>query len=284
MTDELLRFVELLEKDAWIFEPDQVRRRIELLDRLDACFPDVGPDDASSAAALHCRASQLRERLEAASEHVFKSIRDQIRRGRGRETLLRYAPEHDDHGTAGELGYGFLDELISGVLRFEEPGGHALSDPEMVPYQPTPARHIFDLIETAGLNAADVLIDLGSGLGHVPLLVSICTPARCIGIELEAGCVERACQCAQTLNLGRVTFVHQDARKADLSTGTIFYLYTPFTGSILRSVLDRLRSEALRRPIRVCTYGPITPLIAQEPWLEAGEPPTTHRIAFFRSI
>jgi 16S rRNA A1518/A1519 N6-dimethyltransferase RsmA/KsgA/DIM1 with predicted DNA glycosylase/AP lyase activity len=128
-----------------------------------------------------------------------------------------------------------------------------------------------------------VLVDIGSGLGHVPLLASILTSARSIGIELEATYVERARQSAESLNLNRVTFIQQDARAADLSTGTVFYLYTPFTGSILSSVLSRLRREAAARPIRICTYGPCTSVIAEEAWLEAAAAPMPQRVALFRS-
>jgi hypothetical protein len=97
--------------------------------------------------------------------------------------------------------------------------------------------------------------------------------------------VERARQCAQSLNLhlDRVSFLHQDARVADLSLGTVFYLYTPFTGSILRAVLDRLRREAATRPIRISSYGPCTSVIAEEPWLVAATAPEADRIALFRS-
>jgi hypothetical protein len=70
---------------------------------------------------------------------------------------------------------------------------------------------------------------------------------------------------------------------ADLSAGTVFYLYTPFTGSILSSVLSRLRREAAARPIRICTYGPCTSAVAGESWLEATAAPVPHRIALFRS-
>lgn len=72
-------------------------------------------------------------------------------------------------------------------------------------------------------------------------------------------------------------------READLSAGTVFFLYTPFTGAILRTVLDRLRHEARRRPIRICSYGPCTPLIAQELWLETNSELTTDHIVLFRS-
>src|SRR6185312_2094526 len=81
--------------------------------------------------------------------------------------------------------YDWRDELVAGVLPFGEPGEASPLPPEMVFYQPTPARHVFDLLDRLALDADDVLVDLGSGLGHVPLLTAICTPARGIGIEIE---------------------------------------------------------------------------------------------------
>jgi hypothetical protein len=282
------RLVRRLEENATLLEPHELHRRIEALDFLDARFAEGCPPAAEADFAdLLQEAKELRARLEAANESVYESIRREIRSGRGSETLLRWvrsASGEEVGRRTGGLGYGFLDELISGVLQFEEPGGEpVLTDPEMVAYQPTPARHIFHLIEAAGLATEDRLIDLGSGLGHVPLLVSICTPARSAGIELEASYVEQARRCAERLNLNRATFLQQDVREADLSAGTIFYLYTPFIGSILLSVLGRLRDEASRRRIRVCSYGPCTPIVAEEPWLEATGVPSTDRITLFRS-
>jgi tRNA A58 N-methylase Trm61 len=151
----------------------------------------------------------------------------------------------------------------------------------MVFYQPTPARHIFALIARAGLSERDILLDLGSGMGHVPLITAICTGAQTIGIELEAAYVECARRSARELNLNNVRFIQQDARAADLSRATLFYLYTPFSGTILRDVLAALRHEAARREIRICTYGPCTPTIAEERWLAPDGPPQTDRITVF---
>jgi len=288
LIDDLRRLVRRLQEDATLLEPHELHRRLEALDSLDARFAEgCLPGAETDLANLYQDTKGLRLRLEAANEFVCESIRHEIRRDGRTASLLRWArsaPDEELGNRAGGLGYGFLDELISGVLRFEDPGGNpVLADPEMVAYQPTPARHIFHLIEAAELAVDDLLIDLGSGLGHVPLLVSICTPAHSIGIELELSYVHQARQCAERLNLNRVAFLQQDAREADLSAGTIFYLYTPFTGSILRSVLDRLRDEASQRRIRVCTYGPCTPVIAEEPWLEASAAPSTDRMTLFRS-
>lgn len=181
-------------------------------------------------------------------------------------------------------GYDALDEVLIGILRPEEPGEVALQrSPEIVPYQPTPARHVFDLLERIALTQDDVLIDIGSGLGHVPILTAIWTGACSVGIELEPAYVACAQRSAESLGLANVSFIQQDARAADFSSGTVFYLYTPFTGAMLRGALDLLREQAERRAIRVCTYGPCTRLIATENWLEGAGEARPDRVAVFRS-
>jgi hypothetical protein len=296
--DALERVVRQVEEDRSLLEPDRLRERLEALDRLDASLaflPDANegvPGSGSKGGELSVRARALCARLEAANEELYEAIRGEIRRGRGRDALLRWVQTCSEEA-GGNAGYGarydYLDELVSGVLQFEEPeAGEASREPEMVFYQPTPARHIFDLIGGnliggAALSAEDVVVDLGSGLGHVPLLVSICTEARSIGIELEAAYVECARRCTQRLNVKKATFLCQDARAADLSGGTVFYLYTPFAGSILRDVLDRLGRETATRRIRICTYGPCTAVVAKEPWLEAVAAVEMDRIVLCRS-
>lgn len=290
MNHELPGLVAQWESDPQLFEPDQLLQRIEALDLLDRHLPEVciESSDTAEAAEMRRRVDRLRARIEAANEGVYQTIRDEIRRGDQPESLLRWAQLARTEETPREgpgAGYGLLDELISGILCFEEPADAAAEmEPELVAYQPTPARQIFDLIEAVEFRADDVLIDIGSGLGHVPLLVSICTPARCIGIEREPVYVDQALRCVDRLNLSRVEFVQQDARVADLSAGTVFYLYTPFGGSALRAVLDRLRRQASGRPICVCSYGPCTPTLAQEPWLEATTATSPNEVAIFRSL
>ena len=291
MIDALQRFVAQLENEPSLLEPNQLVQRMEALDRLDVNFPDTHQlvfGAESGEAKLYRRARAIYDRLEAVNCELYQSIRSEIQRGARPDALLqRVRPSTgvaEVVGVAPGIGYDYLDELIIGVLQFEEPNaGHVQLGPEMVFYQPTPARHIFNLIGITALTATDVLVDLGSGLGHVPLLVSICTGAHSIGIELEGAYVECARQSAQRLNLDKVAFVRQDARAADLASGTVFYLYTPFTGSILGAVLNLLRREAANRQIRICTFGPCTTVVAGERWLAAAATPETDRIALFRS-
>ncbi|WP_430392333.1 class I SAM-dependent methyltransferase [Dyella sp. 20L07] len=285
MLDALHAVICELERDRSLEQPERLRERILALDRLDDLLLDAPPDplDATSTATqLHQRAQALQSRLAHVQRKLCEAIRQAIIQGAGAQALRGWTYPDD---RADPQGYDHLDALVSDVLSFDEPTGTiAALDAEMVFYQPTPARHVFDLIERAAIVDQDVLVDLGSGLGHVPLLVSICTGAHCIGIEREAAYVDGAKQSAQALQLDRVNFVAQDAREADFSRGTVFYLYTPFTGGILREVLDRLKHEASRRAIRIATLGPCTATVDGEPWLQRVGPLEANRVTLFQPL
>lgn len=285
--NELQSFIAGLEQDRSLDEPHQLRQRIEALDRLDsyiAQWSSVLPGKESTPAALHHRAERLCSRLEAINFRVYETIRRDIQAGAGRNSLREWASRCQAAELANGKGYDPLDELIGGVFL---PGGPSAErirlEPEMVPYQPTPARQIFDLVERMNLDAQDVFIDLGSGLGQVCLVVAACTGAPCVGIEVEPAYVDHARDSAKALHLDNATFLEGDARSADLSGGTVFYLYTPFTGAMLRNVLDSLRQHAASRPIRICTYGPCTGLVAGEPWLSAIGTEDPRQVVIFRS-
>ena len=284
--------IEQLEQDGSLDEPDRLCMRLEALDQLDSWLMDgqLNPSaELAFDADLEVRARKLFSRLESANAKLYNTIRREIQMGSGMRALLKFVPSLLSIGHNGESsptgeGYDYLDELIDGILQFETPDAARVQlTPEMVRYQPTPVRHILDLTRRAALAEPDVFIDLGSGMGKVTLLVSICTGARSIGIELDGAYVECARQCAKGLNLNNAIFLHADARTAVLSTGTVFYLYTPFTGSILHTVLVRLQKEACNRSIRVCAYGPCVPTIAEEHWLETLDNLRPDRIVIFTS-
>lgn len=276
MSDALQSLVEALERDHALDAPDRLRERIEALDRFDRLM------GAARDGTLLRRAQAIRQRLEAANAAQFGAIRQAIRRGAGRDALWRWRHAGDDAHRSGDA-YDWRDELVSGVLSFGEPGEASALAPEMVFYQPTPARQVFDLLERLALGADDVLVDLGSGLGHVPLLTAICTKARGLGVEIEPAYVRSARACARDLRLANAHFAQGDAREADFAIGSVFYLYTPFTGTVLRSVLDALRGEARRRAFRVCGFGPCTAALAAEPWLAGEGASAPDRVAIFRT-
>ncbi len=277
----LVSLIGELEQDRSLDEPRHLRQRIEALDDLDAYLSDGQP----IGTALHHRARAIYAELESVNFRLYEAIRRDIQRGAGGGRLLEWMPDWNGApNLVNYRGYDYLDELISGVLQFEEPSAEVVQlESEMVSYQPTPARHILDLIGRTALTERDFLIDLGSGLGHVTLMASICTSSNCTGIELDPSYVDCARKSARSLNLNNARFIQGDARAADLSEGTVFYLYTPFIGTILRDVLNSLRHEAVRREIRICTFGPCTRVVAEEQWLIAIGVLETDRIAIFRS-
>lgn len=284
-------FLSVLETDPSLFRPDQLRERLIALDDLDAAFGGFDCEDSASFTdvRLHQRAKALRIRLEAANSELYESVRSDIVRGGQPSALLKWlensASGNEPRSPLPGLGFDYRDELVSGVLQLPEPSEPNLQlSTEMVPYQPTPVRHIIDLIEAAAVGEDDVFVDLGSGLGHVPLLVSMMTGARSLGVEVQAAYVASARKCAQSLHLSRVEFIAQDARDADLSRGTVFYLYSPFKGSILTEVLSALRIESRRRPLKICTLGPCTGRVLNETWLRASAFSGTGCIAVYESV
>jgi hypothetical protein len=167
-----------------------------------------------------------------------------------------------------KAAYDKLDTFVNGLL-LQTLLPEATLDrlPEMVFYQQTPARVIFELAAKANLQPGDVLYDIGSGLGHVPILVTLLTGVVTKGVEFEPAYCNYAIACADELKLADVHFINSDARAAVYADGTVFFMYTPFEGRMLEEVLEMLRLESLNRNIAILTYGPCTVEVARQRWL-----------------
>jgi precorrin-6B methylase 2 len=158
------------------------------------------------------------------------------------ELLLSVPPRH-------------RDDWIDEVLGFESLPPDAPDLPRgSVPYLPCGVDEILALLRDVPVRPDDELVDLGSGLGRVAILVHLLSGARARGIEIQEHLVRRACDLSATLGVPDVSFVHGDAAEAELD-GSIFFLYAPFNGRMLTAVLGRIEQVARRRPIVVCTVG-----------------------------
>ena len=265
--------------------------RLNALDELDAIIGDLDLEaliTCSDPELFEC-AQALRSRLEAANEMLYEAARAEIALQGNSPAMEGWLMELANDGDAERprpgLSFDVLDEVVSGVLRLRRPDEAGLrQSAEMTAYQPTPARHILDLIAACKFSEVDVLVDLGSGLGHVPLLVSILTGICTLGVEVQPDHTASAQEAAQSLGLRRVRFVAEDARITDLSRGTVFYMFSPFTGSILKDVLCRLHAQSKERQIRVCSLGPCTHILQGQTWLRAPRRPDAERIAVFRTL
>jgi SAM-dependent methyltransferase len=277
--DELSSEIEALEQNgALLMVEENFPARTEALDaieldvleRIEQMSRSIG--ETPELQGLRNRARVLRSSLERANQGLFNTLREHIQSGdyTGEELeheLRAYAGYGPDDSRVADIGYDSLDALISGLLMEPAPVETQIRAPEMVPYQPTPARVTLDLVAKARLSAYDVFYDLGSGLGQVVILVNLFTRVRAKGIEYEPAYCAYARRCASNLDLSGLEFINGDAREADFSEGTVFYLYTPFTGEMLQIVLRRLKDLARSKPIRLFTYGPCTIDVLNQDWL-----------------
>jgi len=263
--------IRAIEKNSSLFEEKNFDQRADAIDFLEFQMIGLRPGD------LKDRAEKLKTRLEETDRQLFEKLRESIRAGKYKGSDFRnMVSEYAGINTNDEPGYNNPDIFINGIFHFQPmPEQTKALEPEMVFYQKTPARVIFELAEKVHFTEHDVFFDIGSGLGQAVILVNLLTGVKTIGTEFEPAFCEYARACAAELNLTDVTFVNTDARNADYSGGTIFFMYTPFTGDMLNKVLVLLKKEALHREIKIITYGPCTLQVAEQSWLRRIGPKDT---------
>jgi precorrin-6B methylase 2 len=124
--------------------------------------------------------------------------------------------------------------------------------------------HVADLVP---IRSADVFVDIGAGAGRAAVLMHLLTGASAIGIEVQSGHVDVARALAVRLCIADVTFVVADAVQVapDFATGSVFFLYCPFSGERLTTLLGHFETIARTRPICICCVDlPLPPCS----WLE----------------
>lgn len=281
--DELQNLLRANSQMSELSDASAFIRRCDVIDLLESHLAALSIDDdtvdAARAGELRDEAIVLCQRLERANAAIVQRLREDIKTGRCRRgdllrELRQYIASSEKHRAgSNNLEYDNLDVLVAGIFGIDRLPDEEIDEtpPEMVPYQPTPARVVLDIIERIRPTPEDVFVDIGSGLGLVPILISLLSDARSVGMEMQPSYVRHAQSCAKCLNISNVRFVCADARLGDFSTGTLFYMYTPFKGAVLQQVLERLHTEGRRRDIRLCTYGPILSEVVGESWGHAFE-------------
>jgi len=142
-----------------------------------------------------------------------------------------------------------------------------------VPYLPCSVDALLRLIDTAKIDASDVFVDIGSGVGRAAALVQLCTGASVIGLEIQPEFVRAARELASRLSLLRFSTLEGDAvaLAGHATTGTVFFLYCPFSGERLDRVLDVLEPLARARRMRV---GSVDLPIPPRAWLRPVSEPS----------
>lgn len=95
-----------------------------------------------------------------------------------------------------------------------------------VPFVVTPDKTVEGMLELANVTEEDVVYDLGSGDGRIPVTAAAKYGARGVGIEIKADLVERARKNAKLTGVSdKVEFRNQDLFEADFSDATVVTLY-----------------------------------------------------------
>ncbi|WP_269716402.1 SAM-dependent methyltransferase [Caulobacter sp. NIBR2454] len=120
--------------------------------------------------------------------------------------------------------------------------GTALAAPKPdVIYVATPQPVVDAMLEMAKVAPGDVLYDLGSGDGRIPITAAKRFGVRAVGIEIDVALVREASRIARRQRVDHLaTFRKTDLFEADLSEASVVTLY------LLDTLNLRLRPKLLR--------------------------------------
>ena len=133
-----------------------------------------------------------------------------------------------------------------------------------VPFVESPQPVVDRMLEVADVSENDVVYDLGSGDGRIPITAARDYGARGIGIEIKPDLVRRARENAQEAGVSDlVEFRQGDLFEADISDATVVTLY------LLPSVNLELRPKLFRE------LEPGTRVVSHDFDMDEWEPDTT---------
>jgi hypothetical protein len=194
----------------------------------------------------------LRLRARVLRAEIIDGVRGKKLRGPALANLIRDVGR-DDRDT-------FVDELLG----FDYVPSDSNIPRGGTPYLPCGVDEIMRMVHDVPLRATDTFVDLGSGVGRVSILAHLLSGARSGGIEIQRPLVGVARERTEALRLPEVTFELANVVDVELDA-SVFFLYSPFGGDMLRTVLAKLEALARTRPIVVCTVD----MELHAPWLVA---------------
>jgi ribosomal protein L11 methylase PrmA len=113
--------------------------------------------------------------------------------------------------------------------------------PKFIQWVPTQPDFINTLFELCPISSSDVVYDLGSGDGRLLFAAIEKGAGRCVGIDIDPGCVNVSRKEAKSKRVdSKVTFIEADVMDVDLSEASVILCYLYFTASAaLRPKFER---------------------------------------------
>jgi len=120
-----------------------------------------------------------------------------------------------------------------------------------VKYVPTPQNVVDEMLAMARVTSADIVWDLGSGDGRIPITAAQTYGARGVGVEIDRQLVARARENAKKAGVAdRVSFIEGDLFETDLSSATVVALF--LMPKVNQALIPKLK--ALRPGARVVSH------------------------------
>ncbi len=115
-----------------------------------------------------------------------------------------------------------------------------LREPDVI-FVPTPPETVDEMLRQAHLKKGDVLYDLGSGDGRIPIAAAKQYGVRAVGIDIDPKLVDEASETAKREGVEKlVSFRNEDMFAADVHEATVVTLYLSNTLNVM------LRPKLLR--------------------------------------
>jgi SAM-dependent methyltransferase len=129
---------------------------------------------------------------------------------------------------------------VAGSTVAQQPALKPLEREPEVPYVPTHELIVAEMLKVAKVGKNDVLYDLGSGDGRIPITAAKRFGTRGVGIDIDPARITEARENAKKAGVtDKVKFMQQDLFETDIKEATVVTLY------LLPEVNMRLRPKLL---------------------------------------
>lgn len=150
-------------------------------------------------------------------------------------------------GVVFERRYGLQ---TAGSVQLEEFG---LAQPGRLHYEPSEWRTLHRILRPGEVDASDVFIDFGSGMGRAVFEAAQYPFKRVIGVEIAPQLNDIARKNIERnrhrFHAGDVELVTADATSYEVPDDvSVVYIANPFRGEVFRSVVDNVLASVDRRP------------------------------------
>jgi hypothetical protein len=109
------------------------------------------------------------------------------------------------------------------------------------PYLPSTQVAVEEMLRLAGVRDSDLVVDLGSGDGRIPITAATQFGARGFGVDIDAKLVDEANENARKAGVAdRVRFVQRDVFETDIREASVVTLY------LLSGLVNRLKPKLMK--------------------------------------